>query len=60
MKKNDLLENGSRIIRVLNVKEDKALVIDCINRTMPRWENCSSLVGYVDCNLEKMEQVTER
>lgn len=60
MKKNDLLENGSRIIRVLNVKEDKALVIDCIKRTMPRWEDFSSLVGYVDCNLEKMEQVTER
>lgn len=36
MQKNELYFKDDDIIRVLDVKEDKALVIDCIRRTMPR------------------------
>ena len=35
MKKYDLLRSGDNIIRVLEVRGDRILVIDCIKRTMP-------------------------
>lgn len=37
MKKFDLLRKDDRIIRVLEMKPDRVLVIDCIKRTMPVW-----------------------
>lgn len=43
MRKNDLLKSGSMVIRVLEMKDNKAFVIDCIKRTVPKWINISDL-----------------
>ena len=46
MKKNDLLKKDDNIIRVLEIKDDKALVIDCIKRTMPKWVEIDTLNNF--------------
>ena len=43
MKKYDLLRSGDSIIRVLDVQDDRILVIDCIKHTMPVWRKVESL-----------------
>ena len=45
MQKNDLYFKEDLIIRVLDVKEDRALMIDCIRRTMPQRKDIASLTG---------------
>lgn len=37
MKKNDLLQCGDSIFRVLEVKDSKAFVLDCCKKTIPAW-----------------------
>lgn len=37
MKKNDLFAMDSVIYRVLDIQQDKLLVIDCIKMNMPKW-----------------------
>lgn len=37
MQKNELLRNGDTIVRILDVKEDSILIVDCIRQTMPKW-----------------------
>ncbi len=34
MNKNDIFENKDSIIRVLNTDDNKALIIDCLKRTV--------------------------
>ena len=46
MKKNDLLENESAIIRALELKEGKVLIIYCLKMTMPQWIPDEELTGY--------------
>ncbi|MCD8379587.1 MAG: hypothetical protein LUC95_04520 [Lachnospiraceae bacterium] len=46
MEKNSIYLFGDSIIRVLEVKEDRLLVIDCVKLTMPRWITSESLDGY--------------
>ena len=36
MRKNELYRNNNSIIRVLEIKNNAVLVIDCINKTMPQ------------------------
>ena len=38
MKRNEIYTHGDQIYRILIVKEDNCLVIDCKNNTMPVWE----------------------
>ena len=42
MKKYDLFRFGDSIIRVLDIQDDRLLVIDCINRKMPVWVELES------------------
>lgn len=49
-----LLKNDNQIIRVLQSRDDKALVIDCVKRTMPMWITLSDVEGYVDCTEEEL------
>ena len=46
MKKNELYFNDTSIIRVLTVRENEALIIDCVRRIMPQWEDISSFAGW--------------
>ena len=43
MKKHDLLRSGDSIIRVLDVQDDRILVIDCVKHTMPVWVDVEPL-----------------
>ena len=54
-----LLKNENQIIRVLKSHGDKALVIDCIKRTMPKWVDGDSLSNYDDCCEDEMYERTD-
>ena len=54
-----LLKNENQIIRVLKAQGDKALVIDCIKRTMPHWVDSDFLSNYVDCGEDEMYERTD-
>lgn len=58
MQKNKLyLKNGS-VIRVLEERDSKALVIDCVRRTMPQWKEKASLDEWEQCLQETLYAVT--
>lgn len=58
MKKNSLLKSGEKILRVLEVKNEKVFVMDCVKRTMPYWVIADSLAGYEECAESEMIQRT--
>lgn len=37
MKKYDLLRSGDNIIRILDIQDNRILMIDCVKHTMPVW-----------------------
>ena len=60
MKKNDLFKKDDKILRMLELKDDKVLVIDCVKRTMPKWVEVSTLSDFtylsenmINCLLKK-------
>lgn len=59
MKKNSLWKSGEKIFRVLEVKNEKVFVIDCVKRTMPYWVITDSLSGYEGCTESEMIQRTD-
>ena len=54
-----LLKNENQIIRVLKSQGNKALVIDCIKRTMPKWVDGHSLSNFDDCGEDEMFERTD-
>lgn len=54
-----LLKNDITILRVLQVKDEKSLVIDCIKRTMPKWIDSNDLTSMDKCSEAEMRKVTE-
>ena len=54
-----LLKNNDTILRVLQSHDDKGLVIDCINRTMPKWVEKTALSDYVECCDTEMYECTD-
>lgn len=48
MKKNDLLQWGSTIIRVLEIQNDKAFIINCRKRNIPAWVSVSEIQDYTE------------
>lgn len=56
MKKNDLLKYNDKLIRVLDIQNDKYLIIDCIKRTMPVWTD--SLIDYESSSEEELYKIT--
>ncbi len=56
MNKNDIFENKDSIIRVLNTKDNKALIIDCLKRTVPKWTDIDSLSNYKQIKEEILYQ----
>ena len=54
-----LLKNDTTIIRILKSQGDKALVIDCIKRTMPKWVDDDSLSNFDDCGEDEMFECTD-
>ena len=58
MKKYDLLRSGENIIRVLEVRGDRVLVIDCIKRTIPVWVGLDALESYSECTSGDLSAAT--
>lgn len=58
MKKNSLWKSREQIIRVLDVKNEKIFVIDCVKRAMPYWVITDSLSGYEEYTESEMIQRT--
>ncbi len=58
MQKNDLLKLENRIIRILELKKDKVLIIDCIKRTVPKWCDISDFDDYENCTEEELFKQT--
>ena len=58
MQKNKLYLKNDSVIRVLEERDDTALVIDCIRRTMPQWKEIVSLNGWEQCSQETLYAVT--
>ena len=58
MKKYDLLRSGDSIIRVLDIQDDRAFIIDCVKQTMPVWMEFSLVKSYSECSNEELFKVT--
>lgn len=58
MRKNELLKQEGKILRVLEVRGEKVLIIDCIRTTMPRWIPVEDVGGYEECSEEDLLRVT--
>lgn len=58
MQKNKLYFKDDSIVRVLALKEDYVLIIDCVRRKMPHWENISFFVGWQQCAQENLYRFT--
>ena len=58
MRKYELLKLGDTILRVLEVQQDRVLVIDCIKQTMSVWEDRSKFDYYSECSEKILQEVT--
>ena len=47
--KNKLMKKEGNVIRILEEKDDKVFIIDCIKKTMPYWCDLSSLSDFEIC-----------
>lgn len=59
LQKNQLLQNDTQLIRVLDMEADKVFIIDCIKRTMPVWTDAESLKDYIPCSEDILQEVTD-
>ena len=57
--KNQLLQNDTQLIRVLDIEVDRVFVIDCIKRTMPVWTDAESINEYVPCSEDTLQEITD-
>ena len=57
MKKNSLLRYDNSIIRILEIKDNQALIINCTKKSMPKWIDKSKLNCNV-CSEEELQQET--
>lgn len=58
MQKNELYRNNNSIIRVLEIKNNAVLVIDCINKTMPQWIGVSYFSDWSNCSEQELCEAT--
>lgn len=58
MQKNSLLKSEEQIVRVLELKNEKVFVVDCVKRTMPYWVIADSFSGYEECAESELIQRT--
>lgn len=49
MQKNDLLRHENSVLRILDIQEDKLLVIDCLHKSIPKWISASELSAFKEC-----------
>ena len=57
--KNQLLQNDTQLIRVLDIEADRVFVIDCIKKTMPVWKDIEAINEYVPCSEDTLQEITD-
>lgn len=58
MQKNELMKFGDSIIRILQVKGDSVLIVNCTSKAMPSWVTKAELSAYEHCNEEDLSALT--
>lgn len=48
--KNKIYRKDNEILRVLAVKDDTVLAIDCVKRTMPTWLVTAAISDFIECS----------
>lgn len=59
MQKNSLLKHNDTIYRVLDLKKDCILMIDCCKKTMPVWCDVSAVNTFTTCNEDELTELTQ-
>ena len=54
MQNNELLKLGESVIRVLDIRTGQAFIVDCRNKTMPKWVDMERLSDYAACSEEEV------
>lgn len=49
MQNNDIIKHTNTIYRIIDISDNKAFVIDCRKKSMPKWVELNSLSDYVLC-----------
>lgn len=57
--KNQLLQNDTQLVRVLDMEADRVFIIDCIKRTMPVWKDIEFINEYVPCSEDTLQEITD-
>lgn len=60
MLKNELLKYGDNILRVIDMKNDSALIVDCLHRSVPKWMPQSELIFYTHCPEKELSFASKR
>ena len=55
MQKNDLFRHGNDIFRVLDLKDNKAFIINCTRQTMPQWYDPASFPDDMLCTEQDLQ-----
>lgn len=58
MEKNQLIKWDGGIYRALAIEGESVLLIDCMNKTMPKWYDLDEIAGYGSCDEEELLQIT--
>lgn len=58
MEKNQLLKGNRTIYRVLAIEEGCCLLINCLEKTMPKWYEVDEVSGYVSCEEKELLELT--
>ena len=53
-----LMTNKDTILRILEIKPDRILVIDCIKKTLPRWTEKTALAEFKKSKPEDLYDFT--
>ena len=59
LQKNQLLQNGTQLIRLLDRDGDRVFIIDCIKKNMPVWTDAESIKEYVPCSEDTLQEITD-
>lgn len=59
MKNNQLFGNGETIIRVLDIRDSEAFIIDCKRQTVPKWVNIATLTEYTICTDDTLDSLPD-
>lgn len=59
MRNNQLLRHGENIIRLLDIKDDNAFIIDCKRQTVPKWVSIDSLTDYAPCSGDVLDPLPD-